>query len=93
MLGTLCLLGLTFSAREIGPIGPSTHLGFVVVVVFLFFFFVAVLHSTGNFPNQESNPHPLHWKHGVLTTGSPGKSSPGFIKEGMNSQGLKWLLA
>ena len=32
VLRTLCLLGLTFSAREIGPIGPSTHLGFVVVV-------------------------------------------------------------
>ena len=94
VLGTLCLLGLTFSAREIGPIGLSTHLGFFVVVVvfpFFFFFFLAVLHSTGNFPNQESNPHPLHWKHGVLTTGSPGKSSPGFIKEEMSSQGLKWL--
>ena len=26
------------------------------------------------FPNQESNPCPLHWEHGVLTTGPPGKS-------------------
>ena len=25
------------------------------------------------FPNQGSNLHPLHWRHGVLTTGSPGK--------------------
>ena len=25
-------------------------------------------------PNQELNPHPLHWKHGVLITGPPGKS-------------------
>ena len=27
-----------------------------------------------NFPNQESNLCPLHWKGGVLTTGPPGKS-------------------
>ena len=25
-------------------------------------------------PNQGSNPHLLHWKHGVLATGPPGKS-------------------
>ena len=26
------------------------------------------------FPNQGLNTYPLHWKHGVLTTGLPGKS-------------------
>ena len=26
------------------------------------------------FPDQGSNPCPLHWKHGVLTSGPPGKS-------------------
>ena len=26
------------------------------------------------FPHQGSNLHPLHWKHGVLTTGPPEKS-------------------
>ena len=26
------------------------------------------------FPNEGSNPYPLQWKHGVLTTGPPGKS-------------------
>ena len=26
------------------------------------------------FPNQGLNPHPLHWKHGILTTGLPGRS-------------------
>ena len=25
-------------------------------------------------PDQELNPHPLHWKHRVLTPGPPGKS-------------------
>ena len=27
------------------------------------------------FLDQESNPGPLHWEHGVLTIGPPGKSS------------------
>ena len=26
------------------------------------------------FPDQGSNLSPLHWEHGVLTTGLPGKS-------------------
>ena len=26
------------------------------------------------FPDQGSNPGPLHWECGVLTTGPPGKS-------------------
>ena len=30
------------------------------------------------FPDQGSNPGPLHWEHGVLTTGPPGKA-PFFI--------------
>ena len=30
-------------------------------------------HVGSEFPNQGSNPRPLRWKHGVLTTGSPGK--------------------
>ena len=32
------------------------------------------------FPNQGLNLHPLHWKHGVLTTGLPGKSLPLFFQ-------------
>ena len=32
-------------------------------------------HACGiQFPNQGSNPGPLHWEHGVLPTGPPGKS-------------------
>ena len=26
------------------------------------------------FPNQGSNLGPLHWEHGILATGQPGKS-------------------
>ena len=28
-----------------------------------------------NFPDQGSNPCPLHWKGGILTTGPPAKSN------------------
>ena len=39
-------------------------------------FFLAVLFGMWDlsFPNQGSNPCPLQWEHGVLTTGPPGKS-------------------
>ena len=30
------------------------------------------------FPNQGSNLSPLHWEHGALTTGPPGKSPQGL---------------
>ena len=33
---------------------------------------VAASQVMWNFPDQGSNPCPLHWKHGVLTTGPPG---------------------
>ena len=39
-----------------------------------YFFFLATLCRKRNFPYQGSNPRPLQWKHGVLTTGSLGKS-------------------
>ena len=39
-----------------------------------YFFFLATLCRKQNFPYQGSNPRPLQWKHGVLTTGSLGKS-------------------
>ena len=38
----------------------------------LYFFFLATPHSMQNFPDQGSNPCPLQWKQGVLTTGPPG---------------------
>ena len=46
---------------------------FVVVVCFSF---LATSHSMGGsqIPSQGLNLHPLHWNHGILTTGPPGKS-------------------
>ena len=38
-----------------------------------FFFGTAPQHVGSQLPNQGSNPHPLHWRGGVLTTGLPGE--------------------
>ena len=32
-------------------------------------------------PTRGSNPHPLHWKHRVLTAGPPGSTSTPLFKE------------
>ena len=45
----------------------------------LFCFSHIVRHVGSCFPDQRSNPHLLHWKHGVLTTGPPGNSSINLI--------------
>ena len=47
---------------------------FVVVVVVVVVVCCAPWHVGSLFPNQWSNQGPLHWKHGVLTTGLPVKS-------------------
>ena len=47
---------------------------------FLFLLFLlfghTVQHVGSQFPDQGSNLHPLHWKHGILISGPPGKSLP-----------------
>ena len=43
-------------------------------VSFFFFFGCPVWHVGSYFPVQWLNPCPLHWKHRILTPGSPGKS-------------------
>ena len=42
----------------------------------------AARHTGSWFPHQDLNPCPLQWKHSVLTTGSPDKSS--FLTEWFN---------
>ena len=42
---------------------------------FIYLLILAALGHVGSwFPDQESNPHALHWKHRVLSTGWPDKS-------------------
>ena len=42
--------------------------------LFIWLCWVLVVAYRIQFPNQGSNPGPPHWKQGVLTPGSPGKS-------------------
>ena len=54
---------------------PPTNLEWSASLFGLFFFFGRIaLHVGPYFPDQGSNPCALQWKHGVLTTGPPGKS-------------------
>ena len=48
----------------------SVHLSFISVCLFVFVFDCIMGFQI---PNQGWDPHPLHWKCGVLTTGPPGK--------------------
>ena len=43
--------------------------------VLLYFLGLVTWHVGSLLLNQRSNPDPLQWKNGVLTTGSTGKSS------------------
>ena len=40
----------------------------------VYFLFLRSQHGGSSFPDQGSNPYPLHWELGVLTTRQPGKS-------------------
>ena len=43
------------------------------------------------FPDQGSNSYPLHWKHGVIATGPPGKSQSCFIWNNNDCPGI-WVI-
>ena len=46
-------------------------------------------HVESCFPHQGLNLHPLHWKHRVLTTGPPEKSSTWILISGSASRDPK----
>ena len=48
------------------------------------FFCASPLHVGSQFPSQEPNPHHLHQKHVILTTGPPGKSLHNIFKKKLN---------
>ena len=67
-----------FLAQKIGPTHAQANLFnipfcYCYCFIFIFFCFWPRCIARSWFPDQGSNPHPLHWKHGVLTTGPPGK--------------------
>ena len=45
------------------------------------------------FPNQESNPDPLYWEHGILATGPPRKFCDSILKELFYQNGVFLELA
>ena len=56
---------------------------------FFSFFGCARQQVASCFPYQGSNPRPLQWKHGVLTTGYPGKFQDADLEYIEGGQGLK----
>ena len=68
-----------------GGRGQEAALAVINIIFFSFFFSGSSTQHVGSyFSNQISNPHPPHGKHGVLTTGPPGKSqvlssSPNYL--------------
>ena len=67
-----------------GGRGQEAALAVINIIFFSFFSGSSTQHVGSYFSNQISNPHPPHGKHGVLTTGPPGKSqvlssSPNYL--------------
>ena len=52
---------------------PNLFLIYIVVVAVVLCFGHALRHVGSQFPDQGSNPRPLQWQRGVLTTGRPWK--------------------
>ena len=72
---------LAMAMLPLGPMsleggGGSTQWGSQIVAVLFFFFRLYLVAS------WFLDTRPLRWKHGVLTTGSPGKSPKLFLKVG-----------
>ena len=88
LIGSFIFLGLSYmSCSYIFEINSSSVASFAIIfshsegclftllIVSLGFFFgPTVWHVGFLFPDQGSNPHPLHLRCGVLTTGPPGES-------------------
>ena len=56
------------------------------------FYFLVMAHSMwdlGSLEDQGSNPSPLHWECGVLTTGLPGNSPQTFLKASLCPRGIR----
>ena len=72
-------LELSFKRSSHSP-GPTLSACLLSALSFLSFYLIIWLcwvlrvACAIHFPDQGSNPGPLHWKHRVLATGSPGKS-------------------
>ena len=55
-------------------ISSSCGVSLFFIIIIKKKFFLAVQHVGSQVPHQGWNPHPLHWKRGILTTAPPEKS-------------------
>ena len=53
---------------------------FTLIIITFSFFGHTEWHMRSYFPDQVSNPHPLHWQHRVLTTGHQGSPCPNHFR-------------
>ena len=80
-----CILEQAASSQDPSSVFclPGTLLAQVLSFFFFlrlqFYFILAPQHVGSQFPNQGSNSHGLHWRHGVLTTGLPGNALSIFL--------------
>ena len=58
---------------------PSSFLFLIFLFIYLFIWLHQVLVAACGFPDQGSNPGPLHWECRVFATGPPGKSATEFL--------------
>ena len=67
--------GMSGGKHFLGIWGTESRLSFPAP----FFFGYTEWNVGSYFPKQRSNPCPMQWKHRVLATGPPGKSSSAFL--------------
>ena len=74
---TTSQLGIITWGLLLGEEGAYGRPSWVLLIPLrLIYFFSVAPHGMQNSPDQISNPCPLQWKYGVLTTGPPRNSSP-----------------
>ena len=69
----LCYCGFARCCSS-GELGKGYMASLCIIYLFIYLFGHTTWHAGSQFPDQGSNPRPLQWKRGVLTTGLPGKS-------------------
>ena len=71
--------------------GMATHSSIFFLFIIFIWLHQVLVEEHGIYFNQGPNPGPLHWEHGVLATGLPGKSQLQYsCLENSMELGLPW---